>query len=52
MEYEVESEGYASYELDIQDTGGTEFKVEVNATNGEIVEVLVEEWEIGQEDPR
>lgn len=52
VEYEIESEGYASYEMDIRDPGGTEFKVEVDATTGEIVEVQVEDWEIGQEDRR
>ncbi len=52
LEYEIESDGAASYELDIRDSGGTEFKVEVDATSGKIVEVQVEEWEIGQEDRR
>ena len=49
MEYELESNGDASYEIDLISSDGTEFKVEVNATTGEIVEVSVEAWQIGQE---
>ncbi|MFA9462538.1 PepSY domain-containing protein [Thiohalorhabdus methylotrophus] len=50
LEYEIESNGTPSYELDIVDEEGTEFKVEVNAVTGEIIEVQVESWEIGEED--
>lgn len=49
VEYELESNGDASYEIDLISSDGTEFKVEVNATTGEIVEVSVEAWQIGQE---
>lgn len=52
VEYEVESNGRPSYEIDIQ--GGREnrfieYKVEVDAISGEIQEVNVETWEIGIE---
>ena len=49
VEYELESNGDASYEIDIVSADGTEFKVEVNAATGDIIEVSVEAWEIGQE---
>lgn len=49
VEYELESNGDASYEIDLISPDGTEFKVEVDATTGEIVEVSVEAWQIGQE---
>ena len=50
VEYEIESNGAASYEFDIVDKYGVEFKVEVDATSGEIVEMQIERWEIGEED--
>lgn len=49
VEYELESNGDASYEIDIVSADGTEFKVEVDAATGDIIEVSVEAWEIGQE---
>lgn len=49
IEYEIESNGAASYEIDIVDKYGVEVKVEVDATSGDIVEVQYEEWEIGEE---
>ena len=49
VEYELESNGDASYEIDLVSADGTEFKIEVDAATGEIVEVSVEAWEIGQE---
>lgn len=49
VEYELESNGDPSYEIDLVTTDGTEFKIEVDAASGEIVEVSVEAWEIGQE---
>lgn len=49
-EYEIEADGRASYEFDIVDRWGVEFKVEVDATSGEIVEVQIERWQIGVED--
>ena len=49
VEFEIEENGDASYELDIVDDKGVETKVEVNAANGKIIEVFTEEWEIGEE---
>lgn len=49
VEYELESNGDPSYEIDLVSADGTEFKIEVDAVTGEIVEVSVEAWEIGQE---
>ncbi|MCI0400059.1 MAG: PepSY domain-containing protein [Gammaproteobacteria bacterium] len=48
-EYEIESNGDPTYEFDIVDASGTEFKVEVDAVSGKIIEVHVEGWEIGEE---
>jgi uncharacterized membrane protein YkoI len=50
VEYEIEANGAASYEFDIVDKYGVEFKVEVDAASGAIVEVQMEKWEIGEED--
>ncbi|MCS3903636.1 putative membrane protein YkoI [Methylohalomonas lacus] len=50
VEYEIEANGDPSYEFDIVDSDGTEWKIEVSAVTGKIVEVQVEEWEIGEED--
>lgn len=50
VEYEIEANGDVSYEMDVVDGSGTEFKVEVNAVTGAIIEVAVERWEIGEED--
>ncbi len=50
VEYEIETNGDPSYEFDIVDSDGTEWKIEVSAATGKIVEVQVEEWEIGEED--
>lgn len=50
IEYELEADGTPVYEFDIADDGGTEYKVEVDAVSGEIVEVQIEAWEIGEED--
>lgn len=49
IEYEIEANGDASYEMDVVDGGGTEFKIEVDAATGAIIEVAVEHWEIGEE---
>jgi uncharacterized membrane protein YkoI len=49
IEYEIESNGDATYELDIADADGHQFKVEVSAITGEVIEVHVEDWEIGME---
>lgn len=52
VEYEIEANGDVSYEFDIVDADGTEWKVEVDGASGAIVEVQVEKWEIGEEDRR
>jgi uncharacterized membrane protein YkoI len=49
VEYEIEANGDASYELDIVNDKKIETKVEVDAKNGKIIEVATEEWEIGEE---
>ena len=49
VEYEIEDNGDASYEIDIVNDKGLETKVEVNAANGKIIEESTEEWEIGEE---
>ncbi len=50
VEYEIEPNGAASYEFDIDTTiSGQEMKVEVDATTGEIVEANRELWQIGLE---
>ncbi|WP_031433382.1 PepSY domain-containing protein [Methylomarinum vadi] len=49
VEYEIESNGDASYEFDIVNDKGVETKVEVDAASGKIIEVSTEEWEIGEE---
>lgn len=49
-EYELESDGKASYEFDILEADGEEIKVEVDATTGKIVEHDYEVYQIGQED--
>lgn len=49
VEYEIEPNGAASYEFDIDTTLNQEMKVEVDATSGEIVEANREVWQIGQE---
>lgn len=49
VEYEIEANGDASYEFDIVNSKGVETKVEVDAATGKIIEVAVEEWEVGEE---
>ena len=49
VEYEIEPNGGASYEFDIDTTLNQEMKVEVDATTGEIVEANREIWQIGLE---
>ena len=49
VEYELESDGKASYEIDILEADGEEVKVEVDATSGKIVEVGYESYQIGTE---
>jgi uncharacterized membrane protein YkoI len=48
-EYEIETNGSASYEFDIYERPGVTYKVEVDATTGEIVEIAIEKWDIGRE---
>lgn len=48
-EYEIESDGKASYEFDIKTADGKEYKVEVDATTGKIVEDNLEVYQIGKE---
>lgn len=48
-EYEIEPDGAASYEFDIKTTDGKEWKVEVDATTGKIVEANPEYYQIGKE---
>ncbi|ACT48182.1 PepSY domain-containing protein [Methylotenera mobilis] len=48
-EYELESDGKASYEFDILEADKEEVKVEVDAATGKIVEVSYEEYQIGKE---
>jgi len=49
VEYEIESDGAASYEFDIVGKNGKETKVEVDATSGKIVEANPELWQRGTE---
>lgn len=50
IEYEIESDGSPTYEIDLQQPDqDTEFKVEVDAVSGDIIELSVEQWQIGQE---
>ena len=49
VEYEIEPNGAASYEFDIDTTLNQEIKVEVDAATGEIVEANREMWQIGLE---
>lgn len=49
VEYEIEENGDATYEFDIVNSKGVETKVEVDAATGKIIEVAIEEWEIGKE---
>jgi uncharacterized membrane protein YkoI len=49
IEYEIESNGDATYEFDVVHGDGAEIKVEVDARTGRIIEVHIEEWEIGTE---
>jgi len=48
-EFEIEANGDPTYEFDIVDSDGREFKVEVDAITGRIIEVNLETWEIGEE---
>lgn len=49
IEYEIEPDGSASYEFDINTYQGTEMKVEVDASSGNISEQNEELWQEGYE---
>jgi uncharacterized membrane protein YkoI len=49
IEYEIEPDGAASYEFDIKARDGKEWKVEVDAATGRIVEANLEHYQVGQE---
>ncbi len=49
VEYEVEENGDATYEIDIVGADGTERKIEVDATRGNITENEAEHYQIGVE---
>lgn len=49
VEYELESDGKVSYEIDVLQADKDEVKVEIDATSGEIVEVSYEVYQIGAE---
>ena len=48
-EYEIGYEGSVTYEFDIVNAHGREYKVDVNAVTGEIEEANLELYEIGME---
>jgi uncharacterized membrane protein YkoI len=48
VEYEIGSNGNPSYEIDLLNDG-KEYKVEIDAVTGKIMQDAVEEWQIGQE---
>lgn len=48
VEYGIESDGSAAYEIDIVLASGGEMNVEVDATTGKITEANPELWEIGE----
>lgn len=49
MEYEVGMDGSVTYEYDILNVYGREYKIDVNAVTGEIEEANIELYEIGME---
>jgi uncharacterized membrane protein YkoI len=49
VEYEIEANGDATYEIDVDIGGGKELKIEVDAATGKIIEVAIEDWQIGVE---
>ncbi len=44
------AEHIPAYEIDLITDHGKEFKVEVDAASGAIIEMSVERWQIGEED--
>jgi uncharacterized membrane protein YkoI len=49
VEFEIEENGNASYEMDVLTKNGKEMKIEVDATTGKIVEANEELYQIGRE---
>jgi uncharacterized membrane protein YkoI len=49
IEYEIEEDGVAVYEFDINTDDGKEIKVEIDAASGNIHEETLEIWQIGYE---
>jgi len=49
VEYELESDGKASYEIDILEADKEEVKVEIDAATGKIIEVGYESYQLGAE---
>ena len=49
IEYEIEENGDASYEMDVVMKSGKEMKIEVDAATGKIVEANEELYQIGRE---
>ncbi len=49
IEYEIEENGQAVYELVIKTNNGKEMKVEIDATTGAIHEETEEIWQFGYE---
>jgi uncharacterized membrane protein YkoI len=49
VEYEIETNSDSTYEIDVVDEERTEWKVEVDAASGDIIETHIEQWEIGYE---
>jgi uncharacterized membrane protein YkoI len=49
VEYELESDGKASYEIDVLQADQDEVKVEIDATTGKIIELGYESYQIGIE---
>lgn len=48
IEYEIDADGTPRYEIDIIDLDSIQMKVEVSAVTGNIDEVQIETWEIGE----
>jgi uncharacterized membrane protein YkoI len=49
VEYMICTNGSANYEFDISDTKLIDYKIEISAANGKIMEDSIQEWQIGEE---
>lgn len=49
VEFELEADGRATYEFDIDTLKGDEIKIEIDATTGKVVETNLEIWQVGLE---